>query len=153
MERIVAKIDKGSITKSDRARFDTFDRKLKDDEVMRNANNGETRVMLGNSSTSTDRDAVLNSEHRYSDWLHANHEEIARNAPKDTGSWPTSWDDVAGVSLGFSGDDPTKYVTRRIAEPCIAAGADQEQLERWIAVGQGRAELTKAVPQTYRKRL
>jgi hypothetical protein len=56
--------------------------------------------------------------------------------------------EVAGVSLGFSGDDPTKYVTRRIEELCIAAGADQDEVPHWIAVGQSGAEHAKAVPST-----
>jgi hypothetical protein len=57
--------------------------------------------------------------------------------------------EVAGVSVGFSGDDRTKYVTRKIADLCIAAGADQGQLEHWVAVGQGRAVRAQAVQQTY----
>ena len=57
--------------------------------------------------------------------------------------------EVAGVSLGFAGDDATMFVTRRVADLCLAAGADREQVQRWIAVGQGRAEHASAVPSTY----
>jgi hypothetical protein len=57
--------------------------------------------------------------------------------------------EAAGVSLGFSGDDPTKWAMRRAGELCVAAGADQDLLERWIAVGYARAEQAKSVPQTY----
>ena len=57
--------------------------------------------------------------------------------------------EAAGVSLGFSGDDPTKWAMRRAGELCVAAGADESQLEHWIAVGLARAELAKAVPSTY----
>lgn len=62
--------------------------------------------------------------------------------------------EVAGVSLGFSAGDPTSYVTRRIAELCIAAGADQDEVEQWVAVVQTRAELSQGtatdVPQAAR---
>ena len=60
--------------------------------------------------------------------------------------------EAAGVSLGFSGDDPTKWAMRRAGELCVAAGADESQVEQWIAVGQARAELAKAVPSTYVRR-
>jgi hypothetical protein len=60
--------------------------------------------------------------------------------------------EAAGVSLGFSGDDPTRWAMRRAGELCVAAGADQGQLEHWIAVGQVRAEQAKAVPTTYNRR-
>jgi citrate lyase beta subunit len=60
--------------------------------------------------------------------------------------------EAAGVSLGFSGDDPTKWATRRAGELCIAARAEQDQLEHWIEVGRVRAEQAKAVPSTYNRR-
>ena len=60
--------------------------------------------------------------------------------------------EAAGVSLGFSRDDPTKWAMRPAGELCVAAGADQDQLEHWIAMGQARAEQAKAVAQTYNRR-
>ncbi len=60
--------------------------------------------------------------------------------------------EATGVSLGFSGDDLTRWAMRRGGELCVAAGADQDQPEHWIAVGQHRAELSKAVPNTYNHR-
>jgi hypothetical protein len=57
--------------------------------------------------------------------------------------------EAAGVSLGFSGDDPTKRATRRAGELRVAAGADQDQLEHWVAV---RPERSMRRPGTYNRR-
>jgi hypothetical protein len=46
----------------------------------------------------------------------------------------------------------TQFVGRRIAELCIAAGAEADEVDRWVAVGQTRAELSKSLPQTFRTR-
>jgi hypothetical protein len=56
------------------------------------------------------------------------------------------------VSIGFASDDETKWIMPRAGELCILAGADESQLDRWIAVGQQRRELARAVPQTYARR-
>jgi hypothetical protein len=35
---------------------------------------------------------------------------------------------------------------RQIAELCVAAGADQTLIDRWIAVGRQRAAIARAMP-------
>jgi hypothetical protein len=52
----------------------------------------------------------------------------------------------AGTALGFSegGLEPAR--NRQIAELCIAAGADQTLIERWIAVGRELAARVRATP-------
>jgi hypothetical protein len=58
--------------------------------------------------------------------------------------------EAAGVSFfGFSGDDPTKQATRRAGELRVAAGADRDQLEHWVAV---RPERSMRRPSTYNRR-
>jgi hypothetical protein len=54
--------------------------------------------------------------------------------------------ECAGIALGFGegGQDAARY--RQIAELCIAAGADQTLIERWIAVGRQRAAMARAMP-------
>ena len=54
--------------------------------------------------------------------------------------------ECAGIALGFGegGEDAARY--RQIAELCIAAGADQTLIERWIAVGRQRAAFAQAMP-------
>jgi len=54
--------------------------------------------------------------------------------------------ECAGTALGFGegGQDAARY--RQIAELCIAAGADQALIERWIAVGRQRAAAAAAMP-------
>jgi HK97 family phage major capsid protein len=46
------------------------------------------------AETPTDRDAVLQPEHRFSDWMKANHAELYANQTKEArvGSWPSQWD-------------------------------------------------------------
>jgi hypothetical protein len=52
----------------------------------------------------------------------------------------------AGTALGFSegGLEPTR--NRRIAELCIAAGADATLMERWVAVGRELAARVRDMP-------
>ena len=54
--------------------------------------------------------------------------------------------ECAGTALGFGqgGQDAARY--RQIAELCIAAGADQALIERWVAVGRERATSAAARP-------
>ena len=54
--------------------------------------------------------------------------------------------ECAGTALGFGegGQDAARY--RQIAELCIAAGADQALIERWVAVGRQRAAAAAATP-------
>jgi len=54
--------------------------------------------------------------------------------------------ECAGTALGFGegGQDAARY--RQIAELCIAAGADQTLIDRWIAVGRQRAAIARAMP-------
>jgi hypothetical protein len=56
--------------------------------------------------------------------------------------------ECAGTALGFgeSQQDSVRY--RKIAELCIAAGADQALMGPWIEIGRQRAEAAKAVPHT-----
>jgi hypothetical protein len=54
--------------------------------------------------------------------------------------------ECAGTALGFGegGQDAARY--RQIAELCIAAGADQALIGRWIAIGRERAATAQAMP-------
>jgi hypothetical protein len=54
--------------------------------------------------------------------------------------------ECAGTALGFGegGQDAARY--RLIAELCMAAGADQALIERWITVGRQRAAIARAMP-------
>ena len=54
----------------------------------------------------------------------------------------------AGTALGFGEDRPDAARYRQIAELCIAAGADQALIERWIKVGRERAATAAAIPYT-----
>src|SRR5262249_54706887 len=45
----------------------------------------------------------------------------------------------AGLALGYGEWQPDAGHYQRMAELCIAAGADKTLIERWIAVGQRRA--------------
>jgi len=54
----------------------------------------------------------------------------------------------AGTALGFGEGRPDAARYRQIAELCIAAGADQALIERWIKVGRERAAATAAIPYT-----
>ena len=54
----------------------------------------------------------------------------------------------AGTALGFGADRPDTARYRQIAELCIAAGADQALIERWIKVGRDRAAVAAAIPYT-----
>ena len=52
----------------------------------------------------------------------------------------------AGVALGIGEGRPDAARYRQIAELCIAAGADQTMIERWITVGRQRAANAVARP-------
>jgi len=54
----------------------------------------------------------------------------------------------AGTALGFGEGRPDGARYRQIAELCIAAGADQALIERWIKVGRERAAAAAAIPYT-----
>ena len=54
----------------------------------------------------------------------------------------------AGTALGFGEGRPDAARYRQIAELCIAAGADQVLIERWIKVGRERAAAAAAIPYT-----
>jgi len=54
----------------------------------------------------------------------------------------------AGTALGFGEDRPDAGRYQQIAELCIAAGADQALIERWIKIGRERAAAVAAIPYT-----
>jgi hypothetical protein len=54
----------------------------------------------------------------------------------------------AGTALGFGEGRPDAARYRQIAELCIAAGADQALIERWIKVGRDRAAAAVSIPYT-----
>jgi len=54
----------------------------------------------------------------------------------------------AGTALGFGEGRPDGARYQQIAELCIAAGADQALIERWINVGRERAAAVAAIPYT-----
>lgn len=54
----------------------------------------------------------------------------------------------AGTALGFGEGRPDAARYRQIAELCIAAGADQALIDRWIKVGRERAAVAAAIPYT-----
>ena len=55
----------------------------------------------------------------------------------------------AGLALGYGERQPEADHYRRMAELCIAAGADKTLVQRWIDVGRQRAAATvAAVPYT-----
>ena len=56
----------------------------------------------------------------------------------------------AGTALGFGEGRPDGARYQQIAELCIAAGADQALIERWIDVGRERAAAVAAIPYTGR---
>src|SRR5690348_8414040 len=54
----------------------------------------------------------------------------------------------AGTALGFGEGRPDAARYQQIAELCIAAGADQALIERWINIGRERAAAVAAIPYT-----
>jgi hypothetical protein len=54
----------------------------------------------------------------------------------------------AGTALGFGEGRPDAARYQQIAELCIAAGADQALIGRWIKVGRERAAAAAAIPYT-----
>ena len=54
----------------------------------------------------------------------------------------------AGTAIGFGEGRPDVARYQQIAELCIAAGADQALIERWIKVGRERAAAVAAIPYT-----
>jgi hypothetical protein len=54
----------------------------------------------------------------------------------------------AGLALGYGERQPEAAHYQRMAELCIAAGADKTLIQRWIDVGRGRAGAAVAIPYT-----
>jgi hypothetical protein len=54
----------------------------------------------------------------------------------------------AGTALGFGEGRPDAARYQQIAELCIAAGADQALIGRWVKVGRERAAAVAAIPYT-----
>jgi hypothetical protein len=52
----------------------------------------------------------------------------------------------AGLALGYGERQPEASHYQRMAELCIAAGADKTLIQRWIDIGRQRARTTVAVP-------
>ena len=80
-------------------------------------------------------------------WLTADEEAAAVTELKQAAAGRTDLlAECAGTALGFGegGDDAARY--RQIAELCVAAGADQTLIERWITVGRQRAAIARAMP-------
>jgi len=53
----------------------------------------------------------------------------------------------AGLALGY-GERQPEAAHQRMAELCIAAGADKTLIQRWIDIGRQRATTTTAIPYT-----
>lgn len=56
--------------------------------------------------------------------------------------------EAAGVQLGAGEGRPDEDWYQRTAELCVAAGADESQIERWAAIGRERARLSSRRPYT-----
>ena len=54
----------------------------------------------------------------------------------------------AGLALGYGERQPEAAHYQRMAELCLAAGADQTLIQRWIDIGRQRATTTAAIPFT-----
>ena len=54
----------------------------------------------------------------------------------------------AGLALGYGERQPEAAHYQRMAELCIAAGADKTLIQRWIDVGRHRAATNAAIPYT-----
>ena len=54
----------------------------------------------------------------------------------------------AGTAIGFGESQYDAVVYRLIAELCMKAGADPDQVQAWVQVGRHRAELARQVPYT-----
>ena len=54
--------------------------------------------------------------------------------------------DRAGTALGYAEAGCDAARCRQIAKLCIAAGADQALIERWVMVGRERAARAAAIP-------
>ena len=69
--------------------------------------------------------------------------------PRQSPSWPRPRPgERAGTALGFGEGRPDAGRYQQIAELCIAAGADQALIERWIKIGRERAAAVAAIPYT-----
>ncbi len=80
-------------------------------------------------------------------WLTAEQEAAAVAELRQAASGRTDLlAECAGTALGFGegGQDAARY--RQIAELCIAAGADQALIGRWIDIGRKRAASAQAMP-------
>jgi hypothetical protein len=85
-------------------------------------------------------------------WLTADEEAAAVTELRQAAAGRTDLlAECAGTALGFGegGQEAAQY--RQIAELCIAAGADQKLIERWIAVGRQRADIARAMPHAGRR--
>jgi hypothetical protein len=54
----------------------------------------------------------------------------------------------AGLALGYGERQPDATHYQRMAELCLAAGADKTRIQRWIDIGRQRATTTAAIPDT-----
>jgi hypothetical protein len=54
----------------------------------------------------------------------------------------------AGLALGYGERQPEATHYQRMAELCIAAGADKTLIQRWTDVGRRRITTVKAMPYT-----
>ena len=52
----------------------------------------------------------------------------------------------AGLALGYGECQPETAHYQRMAELCIAAGADKTLIQRWVDVGRQRATTVAAIP-------
>ena len=52
----------------------------------------------------------------------------------------------AGLALGYGERQPEAAHYQRMAELCIAAGADKTLIQRWIDIGRQRARADAAIP-------
>jgi hypothetical protein len=54
--------------------------------------------------------------------------------------------ELAGVAMGVGESQLDKDVYERIADLCMDAGADENQIEYWVAVGRHRAAHARIAP-------
>jgi HK97 family phage major capsid protein len=109
INEIADRVEKGGVMSAEtRQEFDKLETELRADQAERDANgeghpqwsgprNGDDGVGITTatrSETPTNRDAILQPEHRYSDWLKENHRSLYSEQTKENriGSWPESWD-------------------------------------------------------------
>jgi len=54
----------------------------------------------------------------------------------------------AGLALGYGERQPESAHYQRMAELCIAAGADKTLIQHWIDIGRQRTTTAAAIPYT-----